>query len=330
MVQDNGYNKFKVKEGSVALVAFGGNAFFRAGEKGSIEEQKEAAGRMCSRLFTIIERGYELVITHGNGPQVGNLLIQRDLTKQVMPGMPLDVLVAQTEGSLGYILQQELLNHLRIRRAGKYVVTIITQVLVDKDDPAFEAPTKPVGPFYTPEESARMLLEHPGWTMIEDAGRGYRRTVPSPEPKRIIQNHMIRALVYSGNVVIALGGGGIPMVKGREGKYVGIEAVIDKDLSSAVLATDIKADLFVILTGVAKVCLNYGKENQQPLGQLTYNQAGEYLREGHFPAGSMGPKVSAALHYLENGGRRVIITNAESLENALAGKDGTHIVWVSS
>ncbi len=328
MAQNKVHIKSEVKEGSVALVAFGGNAFFKAEQKGSIEEQRQAANQMCCRLLTIIDRGYELVITHGNGPQVGNLLIQRDMTKHEIPEMPLDVLVAQTEGSLGYILQQELLNHLRAYRTGKYVVTLVTQVLVDKDDPAFEKPTKPVGPFYTREEVNQMLLEHPDWKMVEDAGRGYRRTVPSPQPERIIQSHMIRALCYSGNVVIALGGGGIPMIKGEDEKYVGIEAVIDKDLSSAVLATDIKADLFVILTGVDKVCLNYGKEDEQPLEHLTCSQAKQYMQEGHFPAGSMGPKVSAALHYLENGGRKAIITNAESLENALDGKGGTHMVWV--
>ena len=322
------YQGEQVKDGSVALVAFGGNAFIKDGHKGTIEEQREAADQMCSKLLTIMEKGYGLVITHGNGPQVGNMLIQTDMTKRVIPEMPLDVLVAQTEGSLGYILQQELLNHLRIHQTGKYVVTMITQVLVDKDDPAFLKPAKPVGPFYTKKESEQIYSEHPDWRMVEDAGRGFRRVVPSPKPKRVIQSHMIRALVYAGNVVIALGGGGVPMVESKEGKYIGVEAVIDKDLSSAVLANNIKADIFIILTGVDKVYLNYGKNNAQPLSNLTYSQAKQYLQEGHFPAGSMGPKISAALHYLEDGGRKAIITNAESLEQALSGKDGTHIVWV--
>ena len=282
---------------------------------------------MCGTLLGIVERGYDLVISHGNGPQVGELLIQRDMTRGAIPEMPLDVLVAQTEGSLGYLLQQELLNHLRAHRAGKYVVTLITQVLVDKDDPAFLNPTKPVGPFYTKEQSDRLRREHPGWKMVEQVGRGYRRVVPSPEPKRIIQSHMIRALVYAGNVVIALGGGGIPMIKDEDDRYVGIEGVIDKDLSSAALATDIKADLLIILTGVDKVYLNYGKPDQEPLSVVPCSRAKEYLREGHFPPGSMGPKISAVLRYLESGGRRAIITNAASLEKALDGKDGTHIVW---
>jgi len=308
-------------------VAFGGNALIKKGRKGTIEDQRGAADEMCANLLTIVERGYDLVVSHGNGPQVGELLIQRDMTRGTLPEMPLDVLVAQTEGSLGYILQQELLNHLRAHRAGKYVVTLITQVLVDENDPAFQKPTKPVGPFYAKEESDRMLLEHPDWKMVEQVGRGYRRVVPSPEPKRVIQSHMIRALVYAGNVVIALGGGGIPMIKDASGRYVGIEGVIDKDLSSAVLATDIKADLFIILTGVDKIYLNYGRENQQPLSKLTCNEARKYLQQGHFPPGSMGPKVSAVLRYLESGGRRAIITNAANLEAALDGREGTHIVW---
>jgi len=316
-----------VKDGSVALVAFGGNALTRSNNEGSIQQQRESARLLCERLLAIINKGYELVITHGNGPQVGNLLIQRDITRRELPEMPLDVLVANTEGSLGYLLQQELLNQLRQHRTGKYVVTLITQVLVDKDDPAFSKPTKPVGPFYDAAQVKEFKIEHPDWNMVEDAGRGYRRVVPSPRPKRIIQSHMIRALVYAGNVVIALGGGGIPMIKDGDGRYAGIEAVIDKDLSSSMLANDIKADLFIILTGVNKVYLNYGTNEQEPLGQLTYSQAKQFLQEGHFPPGSMGPKIEAALHYLENGGRRVLITSAECLESALDGKDGTHIVW---
>ena len=316
----------KVKEGLVALVAFGGNALIKEGSQGTYQQQRQAANEMCGKLLAIIEKGYDLVITHGNAPQVGNLMIQQDITKDVVPQMPLDVLVAQTEGSLGYLLQQELLNYLRAHQTGKYVVTMITQVLVDKNDPAFVELTKPVGPFYTPEQSAEITSEHPNWKMVEDSGRGFRRVVPSPQPKRIIQSHMIRALVYAGNVVIAAGGGGIPMIKDKDDQYIGIEAVIDKDLSSAVLANNIKADMFVVLTGVNKVYLNFGKEDAQPLDMLTCSQARLYLQEGHFPAGSMGPKIAAALHYLQNGGRRVIITNAESLEDALEGKDGTHII----
>lgn len=320
--------KTKVKDGSVALVAFGGNAFTVDGENYAIDNQRTAASNLCEKLLSVIGKGYDLVITHGNGPQVGNLMLQRDLIKGKVPPMPLDVLVAQTEGSLGYILQDELLNHLRAHRTGKYVVTMITQVRVDKDDPAFLSPTKPVGPFYSKEESEKILIENPDWKMVEDAGRGYRRIVPSPKPRRIIQSNMVRSLVYSGNVVIAAGGGGIPIIKDDKDRYVGVEAVIDKDLSSAMLANDVKADLLIILTGVDKVYLNYGTEDQEGLSNLTYSQAKQYLNDGHFPAGSMGPKISAALEYLENGGRRAIITNAENLEEALESKNGTHLVWV--
>jgi carbamate kinase len=320
--------KRKVKEGSVALVAFGGNAFTVENDNYTIENQRAAANVMCGNLLSVIEKGYDLVITHGNGPQVGNLMLQRDLIQGKVPPMPLDVLVAQTEGSLGYILQDELLNHLRAHSIGKYVVTMITQVRVDKNDSAFQSPTKPVGPFYSKEESEQLLKENPDWKMIEDAGRGYRRIVPSPQPKKIIQSNMIRSLVYSGNVVIAAGGGGIPIIKDENNRYVGVEAVIDKDLSSAMLANDVKADLLIILTGVDKVYLNFGTKEQESLNNLTYSQAKQYLNDGHFPSGSMGPKIESALKYLENGGRRAIITSAENLEEALDGKNGTHIVWM--
>jgi carbamate kinase len=320
--------KAKVQEGSVALVAFGGNAFTIEGDNYTVENQRAAANAMCEKLLAIIEKGYDLVITHGNGPQVGNLMLQRDLTNDKVPPMPLDILVAQTEGSLGYILQDELLNHLRQHRTGKYVVTMITQVRVDRNDPAFQNLTKPVGPFYSAAEAGQLQTDNPGWQMVEDAGRGYRRIVPSPKPKRIIQSNMIRSLVYSGNVVIAAGGGGIPIIKDENNRYVGVEAVIDKDLTSAMLANDIKADLLIILTGVDKVYLNFGREDQEGLSHLNYSQAKQYLNEGYFPPGSMGPKIESALQYLENGGRRAIITNAENLEAALSGKTGTHLVWM--
>jgi carbamate kinase len=259
---------------------------------------------------------------------VGNLMVQQDLSREVIPVMPLDVLVAETEGSLGYLLQNELLNQLRAHQTGKYVVTMITQVSVDANDPAFQTPTKPVGPFYSKEEADKLVSENPEWVIVEDAGRGYRRVVPSPQPKKIIQSDMIRSLVYSGNVVIAAGGGGSPIIKDEKDRYVGVEAVIDKDLSSAMLANDIKADLLIILTGVDKVSLNFGTADQTALNSLTYGQAKQYLSEGHFPQGSMGPKIESALQYLENGGRKAIITNAESLQDALNGKNGTHISWM--
>ncbi|MDP6631506.1 MAG: carbamate kinase [Kiritimatiellia bacterium] len=317
----------KVRDGSVALVAFGGNVIHKRGEGGSYLEQKANARDMCGRLLTVLERGYELVVTHGNGPQVGNLLMQNELAREMVPDLPLDVLVAQTEGSLGYILQQELLNELRRRNRRKYVVTMITQVVVDRDDPAFGHPTKPVGPFYTEAESDALRQRFPEWVVGEDAGRGYRRIVPSPDPKRIIQSPMVRSLVYAGNVVLALGGGGVPMTKDANDKFVGVEAVIDKDLSSALLAMDIKADLFVLLTNTEKVCLNYGTPDEQRLDELTCEQICEYMQEGHFPAGSMGPKLEAARTYLEAGGREVIITDPEHLADALDGNAGTRVIW---
>lgn len=316
-----------VRDGSVALVAFGGNVIMKSGEAGTIREQQANARAMCARLVTLLKRGYELVVTHGNGPQVGNLLMQNELAQELVPTLPLDVLVAQTEGSLGYLLQQELLNELRRNDIRKYVVTLITQVLVDREDPAFLKPTKPVGPFYGEKDVPGLLKRFPEWQIVEDAGRGYRRIVPSPMPKRIIQSRMIRSLTYGGNVVLALGGGGVPMTKDASGQYVGVEAVIDKDLSSALLAVDIKADVFVILTGTEKVYLNYGKPNQHALREITYAEADQYLSEGHFPPGSMGPKIAAALLYLRAGGRSVLITDAENLDRALDGETGTRVVW---
>jgi len=316
-----------VRDGSVALVAFGGNVIHKTGEAGTYPEQQANARHMCGRLLTLLERGYELVITHGNGPQVGNLLMQNALAREMVPDLPLDVLVAQTEGSLGYILQQELLNELRRHGIRKYVVTMITQVVVDPHDPAFENPTKPVGPFYTEVEAEALRRRFPGWHVAEDAGRGYRRIVPSPIPKKIIQSKMVRSLVYAGNVVLALGGGGVPISKNERNEYMGVEAVVDKDLSSALLAVDIKADLFVLLTNTERVCLDYGTAAQRPLDVLTCEEAREYLHKGHFAPGSMGPKVKAALMYLEGGGREVLITDPDHLIPALDGRAGTRVVW---
>jgi carbamate kinase len=317
----------KVRDGSLALVAFGGNVIHRTGEDGTFAEQQANAREMCSRLIHVVERGYELVITHGNGPQVGNLLMQNALAREVVPDLPLDVLVAQTEGSLGYILQQELLNELQLHNLRKFVVTMITQVVVDQDDPAFQQPSKPVGPFYSKAEIESLQKRFPSWQVVEDAGRGYRRIVPSPFPQRIIQSPMIRSLAYAGNIVLALGGGGVPIAKDSDDHYVGVEAVIDKDFSSALLAIDIKADLFILLTNTDRVYADYGTPNAKPFNQLTCWEAEQYMRKGQFPPGSMGPKIKAAMLYLQGGGRDVIITNPENLEAALDGHSGTRLVW---
>src|SRR5512137_1216970 len=303
----------------------GGHAFMQKGEKGTIEDHERNAEVIASLLMTLVDRGYHLVITHGNGPQVGNLLIQHELGRGEVPAMPLDVLVAMTEGSLGYILQQSLLNQLRRKELRRYVVTVVTQVLVNEDDPAFKDPSKPIGPFLSREEAERRRDEL-GWRVREDSGRGWRRLVPSPRPIKVIQRHMIRDAARAGHVVVACGGGGIPIKKEADGHYGGIEAVIDKDLTSSVLATDIGAALLIILTAVPQVYVNFGKPDQQALGAVTLEELERLQAEGHFPPGSMGPKIEAVIHYLKEGGRRALITNPESLPMAIEGRAGTHFV----
>ena len=309
----------------IVLVAMGGHAFMQKGEKGTIEDHERNAERIASLLMTLVDRGYHLVITHGNGPQVGNLLIQHEMGKEEVPPMPLDVLVAMTEGSLGYILQQSLLNQLRNKQLRRYVVTVVTQVLVDENDPAFQDPSKPIGPFLSKEEAERRR-DALGWRIREDSGRGWRRLVPSPRPLKVIQRHMIRDTARAGHIVVACGGGGIPIKKEASGQYGGIEAVIDKDLTSSVLATDIGAALLVILTAVPQVYVNFGKPDQQALGAVTLEELERLQAEGHFPPGSMGPKIEAVMHYLREGGRRALITNPESLPLAIEGRAGTHFV----
>ena len=309
----------------IVLVAMGGHAFMQKGEKGTIEEHERNAAEIAGFLMTLVEKEYHLVITHGNGPQVGALLLQQECSKDETPSMPLDVLVAMTEGSLGYVLQQNLLNHLRRKEVRRYVVTVVTQVLVDESDAAFENPTKPIGPFLTREEAERRR-DQLGWIIREDAGRGWRRLVPSPRPLSVIQRHMIREAARAGHIVIACGGGGIPIKKNPDDSYAGVEAVIDKDLTSSVLATDIGAALLIILTAVPQVFINFGKPDQRALGAVTLEEIEDLAAAGHFPAGSMGPKIEAVVHFLKSGGRRALITNPESLPSAIEGRAGTHIV----
>lgn len=309
-----------------AVVAVGGHAFMQKGEDGTIDEHWRNAGVLCRHLMSLVERGYDLVITHGNGPQVGNLLLQQESSPPGVPPMPLDVLVAQTEGSLGYVMQQALLNELRARHIPRYVVTVVTQVVVDPADTAFENPAKPIGPFLSrrdAEDRARRL----GWKIKEDAGRGWRRLVPSPRPVDVIQKSTIRDSAVRGDIVLAGGGGGIPIVRDREtGRFVGVEAVIDKDLTSSVLARVIGADLFVILTAVPQVYVRFGQPDQRALGALTLEEIEDFRSEGHFPPGSMGPKIDAIIDYLRGDGVRALITNPDSLEDALSGRAGTHFV----
>jgi carbamate kinase len=314
------------KDNPIALVALGGHAFMERGQRGTIEEHEANAAKICQSLMSLVDRGYNLVVTHGNGPQVGYLLLQNEGQSAEVPAMPLDVLVAQTEGSLGYILQQALLNQLRLRDIPRYVVTVVTQVQVDPDDPAFKSPSKPIGPFLAREEAERRAKEL-GWDVVEDSGRGWRRRVASPRPVKIIQRHTIRDTARQGHIVIAAGGGGIPIMKDKAtGEYKGIEAVIDKDFTAALLAHEIDAELFVILTEVDQVYLHYRKPEQQALGALTIEMAAHHIAEGHFPPGSMGPKMEAVLHFLTNGGKRALITSPMHLPQALDGSGGTHFV----
>jgi carbamate kinase len=309
----------------LVLVAMGGHAFMQKGEKGTIEEHEHNADAIAALLMTLVERNYQIVITHGNGPQVGSLLLQNELSKAEAPMMPLDVLVAMTEGSLGYVLQQSLLNQLRSREIRRYVVTVVTQVVVDEDDPAFKNPTKPIGPFLSREEAERRREER-GWKITEDSGRGWRHIVPSPAPVKVIQRHMIRDAARQGHIVVACGGGGIPITTKADGRYVGVEAVIDKDLTSSVLATDIEADLFIVLTAVPNVFVGFGTPNQRALGAMTLEEIERLRGEGHFPPGSMGPKIDAVIQFLKKGGKRALVTDAASLPLALEGRAGTHFI----
>ncbi len=307
------------------VVALGGHAFMQPGELGSHDEHLRNTRSICEQLMTLVERDYRLVITHGNGPQVGALMERDELRGDKLPVRPLDVLVAQTEGSLGYYLQQGLLNSLRRRGIRRFVVTVVTQVLVEEDDPAFLNPTKPVGPFLSEAEAKRRQEEF-GWVIGEDAGRGWRRLVPSPIPRKVIQRDMIRQASEQGHLVVAAGGGGIPVLRSDNDDYVGVEAVIDKDLTSGVLAADIGANLLLVLTSVPCVYLNFGQPNQTPLGAVTLAECARYIEEGHFPEGSMGPKVDAIRDFLVQGGTRGLVTSPNVLPAALRGEAGTHFV----
>ncbi|MCZ7586602.1 MAG: carbamate kinase [Deltaproteobacteria bacterium] len=309
----------------MALVALGGNALIRPGDTPNIETQEKNAEEVVAQLMTLVERDLNLVITHGNGPQVGNLLLKNEAAHEHLPRMPLDVLVAETEGSMGYILQQAFLNHFRFREVQRYVVTVITQVLVSPNDSAFSKPTKPIGMWFSKEDADEMAKQF-GWQMIRDGDRGYRRVVPSPRPLKIVQRHMIRHSAREGNIVIAAGGGGVPVKVDANGRYEGIEAVIDKDYTSAMLATEIKADTLIILMEEPKISIHFGAPKQRPLDRVTASEMTDHLAEGHFPAGSVGPKVEAAIQFVQRGGKRAVITRADRLAAALDGDDGTMVV----
>lgn len=307
-------------------MALGGNAILQPGQKGTFEEQYGNVQQAVAGLARMVLSGkWRLVITHGNGPQVGNILLQHDAAKAIVPPMPMDVCGAESQGFIGYMIQQALHNVLaREGRGDIPVATVVTQVLVDKDDPAFKNPTKPVGPFYGKDEALRMRDER-GWHVVEDAGRGWRRVVPSPDPKAIVEKEAIRILLEGGAIVIASGGGGIPVVK-EDGAYRGVEAVIDKDLAGERLAQDVGAHVFLILTDVDRVRIHYKKPGEKALDRMTVEEAGRYLAEGHFAKGSMEPKVRAAVRFVEGGGERAAIAALAQAVDALEARAGTQVV----
>ena len=317
--------KSSLPDRKLAVVAFGGNALLRPEDRGTHEEQVARAKQAARWIAELVVRGYRLLVVHGNGPQVGNILIQAEEASTKVPPQSLDVAVAQTEGSMGFLLQQAIRNRLESIGSEGQVATVLTEVQVDANDPAFKRPTKPIGPFFT-RYRAEALERDLGWTMREDAGRGWRHVVPSPRPLKILNVEMIARILDWANVVIAGGGGGIPVVRGRDGQWRGIEAVIDKDYASSLLASQLKADLYVILTGVVRVSLDFGKPSERAVDRLTAADAEKHLRDGQFPPGSMGPKIEAAMQFVRAGGGEVVITDIEHLRDALEGRAGTRIV----
>ncbi len=304
------------------VLAVGGNALLRPGDRGTAEEQMLRARQTAENIYPLFQK-FKVVVTHGNGPQVGAILLQNETAKNVVPPMPLDICGAMSQGEIGYMLEQSFQNVLEEKGVNKDIATVLTRVIVDENDPAFENPTKPIGPFYT-EEEAKRLAKEKGWYVIEDSGRGWRRVVPSPMPLEIVEKDLIAELLEKGFVVIAVGGGGIPVIrKGR--KLFGVEGVIDKDLASAVLAKDIGADRLIILTSVEKVYLNFGKPEQRGIDEMSVQEAKKYMEEEHFKKGSMYPKILASVLYLDNGGKEVLITSPEKVQDALDGKTGTWI-----
>jgi len=306
------------------LIALGGNALLQAGEKGTAEDQLKHVNETAKHFLDIIKEGYLISVTHGNGPQVGAILLQNEQSKKTIPAMPLDICGAESQGFIGYMIQRLTFNEISKQSDDIKVATVLTQVLVDSDDIAFKNPSKPVGPYYTKEEALNFKAEK-NWTMVEQIGKGYRRCVPSPEPKEIIEAFSIQTLFDKKVIVISCGGGGIPVIKNDEGSLIGVEAVIDKDKTAALLAKTIKADVLMILTDVEKAFINFHQENQQALDNIKVSEARKYLEEGQFGKGSMGPKIEAACRFVEMGGKKSIITSLEKALLSLNGKSGTII-----
>jgi carbamate kinase len=299
----------------IALIAFGGNAILPENKRGLQTQQMKNAQKASRLMIHVIKKGYDLIIVHGNGPQVGNLLIQMEESVNKVPPFSLEVCDAMTQGSMGFMLEKAIINELRKNSIDKEVATLITQVVVDREDPAFNNPTKPVGPFYS-KHRASMLKRQKKWNMTEDAGRGYRQVVPSPKPIDIVSKWVIRDLVHAG----------IPVIINGNGLFKGVEAVIDKDFTASLIAREVKAELFVILTNVPRVSLNYGQPDETPLSVMSVDEAQKYLAQEHFPPGSMGPKIEAAVEYVQSGGNEVLITSANHLKASLINRSGTKII----
>ena len=307
------------------VIALGGNALQEAGKPATAEAELAVVEKTAAYLADIIEKGYEVVLAHGNGPQVGRIVLQNEYANAITPAMPFDVCGAMSQGMIGYHIQQGLAKVLRLRGIDKQVVTLVTQVVVDGDDPKFRSPSKPIGPFYT-EDEAKAIAAEKGYAIKEDAGRGWRRVVASPMPVAIVEIDAVKCLMEAGFIAVTVGGGGIPVVRSTDGDLEGTAAVIDKDLASEKLAEDIDADALVILTAVEKVCLRYGTPEQKELDAITVAEAKQYMAEGHFAPGSMLPKIEAAVMFAESkAGRRAIITSLDKAVGALEGAAGTTI-----
>lgn len=306
------------------LVALGGNAILQHGEKGSAAEQMANVRKTCVELVRLIMKGHHIAITHGNGPQVGDILLKNEIAKNSLPPMPLDVCGAESQGMIGYMIQQSMYAELISAKLDRSVATLVTQAKIDINDPAFNDPSKPIGPFYTEVEASK-LREENGWTVVNDSGRGYRRVVPSPNPIAIVEEPVIKQLFDAGAIVIAAGGGGVPVVRTREdgGDLLGVEAVIDKDHSAAILGLSLEAEILLILTDVEKVSVNFGRPDERKLDKMSVKECERYLAEGQFPAGSMGPKIEAAVRFVKGGGRMTIISSLEHAIEAIEGRAGT-------
>ena len=312
-------------EKKVAVVAVGGNSLIKDKEHKTINDQYEAAAESMRHIAGMIENGWDVVITHGNGPQVGFILRRSELSKHELHEVPLDYCGADSQGAIGHMFQQSLFNEFAQRGIDKQAATIVTQVEVVRSDPAFQTPSKPIGSFMD-KDMADQRTETEGWVVVEDAGRGWRRVVPSPLPVRILQRSAIEALIGDGFVVIAVGGGGIPVVRDEAGNLSGVEAVIDKDFASALLASQIGADMLLISTAVPQIALNYNQPGQTWIDKMTLAEAKAYMEQGHFAKGSMEPKVQAIINYLEAGGKEALVTDPDNIKRALAGETGTRIV----